>query len=71
MKQAELIAYIVQIRAKLSDGTYTPDDAYIMVWNSENNLNFDQRREVHLALELPFELPEPLDFLVPENIRGE
>ncbi|MBI1331889.1 MAG: hypothetical protein JST12_02570 [Armatimonadetes bacterium] len=71
MTEAELSAYIVQLRSKLDDGKYTAEDAYRFVWNEENPLSYDQRVHVHQALELGEEVPDEFNLIVPEPIRGE
>lgn len=71
MSQAELRSYTVQIRAKLDDGTYTPEDAYRTLWNRDTPLSYEQRLLIHQTLELPFEAPTELDILLIEPATAE
>lgn len=70
MKQSELRSYIVQIRSKLYDGSYSPEDAFAKIWGNSNGLTYEQREEAHRALNLPFEVPTPLDILSVEGIQA-
>lgn len=70
MKQSELKSYIVQIRYKLYDGSYGPEDAFAKIWSNSNGLTYEQREEAHRTLKLPFEVPTPLDILNAEGIQA-
>lgn len=68
MTEEELTSFVEHLRSNLDGQTFSEEDAFNQVWNSDNELTSEQREQVHQTLELSSPIPSPLEFFVTDAI---